>query len=141
MPLSQLADEITRLSHAGRTTPVLVTPDYLSLRRVFFAELVDALAQRTDRAVRIDWCVSGQTGLAALLRRPFARWQADSINRLLRTRSRRASIQITASITRPGNADHLVVGLCDQNGDLSPWTTPIELGSCPARLGDLQLTS
>ncbi len=33
MPLRQLADEIIRLSERYRSTPVLVTPTYLSLRK------------------------------------------------------------------------------------------------------------
>ncbi len=150
MPFAQLADEIIRLSDADVSTPVLVTPSYLSLRRAFIVELAGTLSQKSDRPVRIDWYRCGGGGLMGLISQWWALRRATSINRSLRRRATllqsqslevNASVQVTAAIGRPGGiANVLVVGLCDERHELSGWTTPIRIGGSPIGCGDLQFS-
>jgi hypothetical protein len=135
MPLEELADEIIRLSEHCASTPVLVTPSYLSLRLPFFAELAGALADKTGRPIRIDWC-RPMPNCFSLIGDSFASARAARVNRALRSRlsGRRstAALQLTSSIARPGGVRRdLVVGLCDHRVSLPPWTTAIRLGGTP----------
>jgi hypothetical protein len=137
MPLRPLADEIVHLSHRNVSTPVLVTPSYLSLRKRFFLELVGSLAEISQRSIRIDW-YRGVPGLFSLIGHRVASARSARINRALssngRASNRRASaaIQVTASISRPSrDRRELVIGLCDQRLELPAWTTPIRLGASP----------
>ena len=144
MPLDQLADEIIRLSQRNASTPVLVTPHYLSLRQQFFLELVGALVEKTSRSIRFDW-YRDMPGLFGLVSHRIALARASRINRVLKSclsqRELTAAIQITASITRPGGLHRdLSIGLCDQRLELPSWTTPIRLGSSPSELAALQST-
>jgi hypothetical protein len=138
MPLRQLADEIIRLSERYRSTPVLVTPSYLSLRKRFFLELVGTLAEITDRPIRIDW-YRGMPSLFSLVGDRIASAHAASMNRALASltsgRGATADLQITGLIARPSEVEReLVIGLCDQRLALPTWTTPIRLGTSPSEL-------
>ena len=143
MPLRELADEILRLSEHRASTPVLVTPSYLSFRQRFFLELVRTLANKTDRSIRIDW-YRRMPGYFSFIGDSLASLRVSRDNRALaRLMSQHcgnvgpsvgsaAKIQIAATIARPGGAERdLVVGLCDHRLELPPWTTPIRLGSKP----------
>ena len=82
MPLRPLADEILRLSERYNSTPVLVTPSYLSLRQQFFVELVGTLFKKTNRSVRIDW-YRGMPTLFSLVGDRIAAVHAARMNRAL----------------------------------------------------------
>jgi hypothetical protein len=147
MPLSQLADEIVRQSRQMTCTPVLVTPSYMSLRTPFFVQLVDAVWQRSRRAVRIDWYRDPGTHLLGWLATAWARQQARAINRCLResTAARRradltslGSIAVTASIARPDSrSNQVVVGLCHDRMKLPSWCSAIRLYGWPIALDSL----
>jgi len=142
MPLQSLADEIIRLSEQRTSTPVLVTSSYLSLRQRFLLELVGALANRTPRSLRIDW-YRRIPGYFSLIGDRLALAQTARNNRaldsLMSGHEPKPVIQITASIGRPGGAGRdLVIGLCDENLELPPWTTPIRLGGTPSEFLALQ---
>jgi hypothetical protein len=128
MPLQKLADQIIRVSRQQVSTPVLVTPSYLSLRRRFFVELVDTLASVSERTIRIDWC-RGVPGPLSLVGHRIANLRASRINRALsRKHPAAAEVQVTASIGRPGaDRTDLVLGICDGRLELPAWTTPIHL--------------
>ena len=143
MPLHELAEEIIRLSEWHHSTPVLVTPPYLSLRRPFFVELVSAIAERTQRPIRIDWH-RRMPGEFSLGREFFAKRRVAACNRTLAKlgddRGIRAKVQITVTIARPAPIEkELVVGLSNGELELPPWTTPIRLGGSPA--GSIALQS
>jgi hypothetical protein len=142
MPLQEIADEIIRLSQRRGSTPVLVTPNYISLRPRFFLELVDTLACKSDQSIRIDW-YRPMPGLFTLVGDRIARARAGHINRsldaIMAGRPLSASIQITASIARPGGPNrNLVIGLCDHRLILPTWTTRIYLGGAPGEWSSLQ---
>ena len=142
MPLRQLADEIIRLSERHRSTPVLVTPNYLSLRTRFFLELVGTLVEKTDRSIRIDW-YRGMPSLFSLVGDRIASAHAARMNRaldsLMSGRGATANIQITGLIARPAGVERdLVIGVCDQHLALPTWTTPIRLAASPTELYALQ---
>ena len=124
MPLGQLADEIVRQSREMTHTPVLVTPSYLSLRTPFVVHLIVAVGQHSRHPVRVDWYRDPGSHLPVLLASIAARQQAKSINRRLRiaagsdqargsTRPQPhrsvGSIELTASVARPGSEPNLVV--------------------------------
>lgn len=142
MPLKQLVDEIIQVSQRQASTPVLVTPHYLSLRNRFFVELVGELARDSDRSIRIDWC-RGVPGPLSLIPHRIAMLRASGINRALsRRHPSAAEIQVTASIGRPnGDRDNLVLGICDARVELPAWTTPIRLGASLDELSPLQSTA
>lgn len=141
MPLHQLAGEIVRLSERQASTPVLITPDYLSFRPDFFVALSRQLWADCQRDVRFDWFRCGQSLLSEIGTR-FSRFQAAKINRALAAdtqRSADASIMITATIGRPGGVCRdLVVGLCDDHCELPEWSTPIRIGGSPILAAHLQ---
>ena len=166
MPLQQIVEQILTLSEHRASTPVLVTPNYLSLRKQFFVELTGELWRHTDRNVRIDW-YRGLPGIRTMVSDQFAGWHAKSINRSLsriatnhRTESGQkteaaassaipvshqpatqlphAMIQLTATIARPGGKTReLVVGLSDIGQTLPDWTTAIWLGASQADLNKI----
>ncbi|TWU60060.1 hypothetical protein Poly51_03340 [Rubripirellula tenax] len=133
MSLDLLAREIVRLSVHGGTTPVLVTPSYLSFRPEFFRQFVSAVASRTDRTVRIDWLRTGR-GISAVIGDRMAARQAAKITRMLRGDTPAShSIELSSSIGRPDGSSsrarsELVIGLCDNRQPLPPWATAISLG-------------
>lgn len=134
-PLQPIAREIVRLSEERALTPVIVTPPYLSLRAIFLVELSRAIAEHTDRPLRIDWCrrVPKATSLIGDV---VAQLQARAINRKLLQAANHprsaATLQITASIARPGGPHrHLVIGWCCEDSQLPAWTVPIELSGEP----------
>ena len=152
MPLTQLAEEIIRVSQWDHSTPVLVTPSYLSLRRQFFVELVKSISAKTNRRIRIDW-QRRLPGYFTLIGDAWASWEVRWHNRALAALSRgsatTASIQITASIARPKRVEQdvdqgrdtdqdLVVGLSAPHLELPPWATPIRLGGSPRPAATLQ---
>lgn len=130
-PLDGLSAHLVRLSDQRLSTPVLVTPDYLSLRTRFFVELVRSLSTVTNRPIRIDWYRPVPT-VASMVSDSVARWRVSATNRAIAaiaTPTDQVGImQITASISRPGNGFRdLVVGWCGASMPLPPWTTAIEL--------------
>lgn len=141
MPLGQLADEIVRQGRILTHTPVLVTPWYLSLRTPFVVQLIDAIGQRSPHPVRVDWYCDPGSHLLGLLASIAARQQARSINRCLRLAAGSdpapsatpvGSIELTASVARPGSEPNLlVVGLCDDRIELPSWTTAVRLTGRP----------
>jgi hypothetical protein len=144
-PLQPIAREILRLSEERAVTPVIVTPRYLSLRPIFLVELSGALAAHTDRALRIDWCRHVPSAWT-LLTDHLDRLQARRINRRLRqtskSRGSEATLQITASIARPGGAHRqLVIGWCSEDFTLPPWTVPIRLSGEPSSVRPLRAAS
>ena len=144
MPLQQFAQTIISLSEEYLTTPVLITPRYLSLRMQFFVEFVAAIADQTSRSICIDWYRQAPSPLSLAGDR-LARCKARRINRVLCRRMSDSSfaqtVQITASIARPGkdNGD-LVVGWCKEPVELPTWTTAIRLGATPEKSLALQST-
>ncbi len=134
-PLQPIAKEIIRLSDERALTPVIVTPRYLSLRDVFLVELSRALMAQSDRSVRIDWCRRVPKA-SSLISDHLARLQARAINRKLKQTAKgpqvEATLQITASIARPGGAHRqLVIGWCCEDFELPSWTIPIHLSGEP----------
>ena len=144
-PLQPIAREILRLSEERAVTPVIVTPRYLSLRPIFLVELSKALSAHTDRAIRIDWCRHVPSAWS-LFTDQLARFQAHAINRRLRqtckSRGSEATLQITASIARPGGAHRqLVIGWCSEDFRLPLWTVPIQLSGEPTSPAPVRLAS
>ncbi|MGB7324161.1 MAG: hypothetical protein WBD31_04780 [Rubripirellula sp.] len=150
MSLDLLAGEIVRLSKLGRTTPVLVTPTYLSFRPMFFQQFVEAVSKRTDRPVRVDWLRTGQ-GIASVISDAMAKREAAKITRLLqRNTATSHSVELSSSIGRPvpqssgsgknasgmtaiggSNRTPIVIGLCHTGESLPTWATAIPLGESP----------
>ncbi len=149
MPLRHLVTEILRISATGPanlgaggavspSTPVLVTPSYLSLRPAFFLQLAEELVVQADRPVRFDWYCARSGQLLSLVGDVWASRFAASVNRLLMESKRprpddashpAAVLQITASIGKPSRSgSELIVGLADERLELLSWTTPIWLG-------------
>lgn len=129
--LQAIAGEMVRLSETSGKTPVLITPRYLSLRTIFLVELVKSMATQTNRDLRIDWC-RPVPSTWSLVGDQAARVRSKAINRSLENASRdlglTASLQITASIARPGGANReLVIGWCNELFQLPMWTIPIYL--------------
>jgi hypothetical protein len=149
MPLQQLAEEIIRLSQRRASTPVLVTPKYLSLRKRFFLELIGTLAANTERSMRIDW-YRPMPGNFSLVGDWIAAARVSITNRAIASMmAGKASgnscicrIQVTASIGRPGGISReLVIGLCDERLELPPWASAIRLGGSPEQSFTLQSPS
>jgi hypothetical protein len=112
------------------------------LRRRFFLELTVTLAEQSSQSIRIDW-YRPMPGLFTFIGDRIASARAAHINRSLEAvmaeRPSSASIQITASIARPGGRNRkLVIGLCDHRLPLPTWTTKIRLGSSPGEWSNLQ---
>lgn len=136
--LDPLAKAIVRLSQQRGVTPVIVTPHSLTLRAIFFIELAKSLQQHAGRSIRIDWCRRVPSAWS-LLGDQLARWQARRINRALhqafKTCEHDVSLQITATVARPGGINRqLVVGWCSEDMELPPWTIPVHLAGSPASL-------
>lgn len=124
--LRELARQIVRLSDEHGSTPVLVLPPYLSLRRPFYESLVAELSEQTQRPIRFDWC-RPTTGLTAAISDRVAQFRAARLSRSI-SRVTDAVFVLTASIARPGGPRRdLVIGLCDEQLPLPPWTTPIRI--------------
>ena len=83
MPLQQIAHHIITLADKRASTPVLVTPPYLSFRPQFFVELTREIAKHTDRSIRLDW-YRGLPGVRSIVSDQVAAWQVKSVNRILR---------------------------------------------------------
>jgi len=124
MPLQQIAHQIITLADRRASTPVLVTPPYLSFRQQFYVELTQELSRHTERNVRIDW-YRGLPGLRSLISDQLAAWQVKSINRRLRRECDRASTGAHASPKAAGQSHSSV-----QIGAplLPPATTPQQAG-------------
>ena len=115
MPLQQIAKHIVILADRRASTPVLITPPYLSFRASFYIELTRELSTHTNRSIRIDW-YKGMPTPTTLLSHQVAAWQVRSINRaLLRqtsgTRHRRT--QMTRGIENSSSQNF-------QQGDQAP---------------------
>ena len=134
--LDDLAVEIVRLCEQQASTPVLVTPSYLSLRPAFFVELARQLAKHSQRPVRIDWCRPARR-LFAPVADQVDRWRVRRVNRALVSAAGSqpadwARLVLTAAVGRQGGVHRdLVVGWCSNHGDLPAWATPILLAGQP----------
>ena len=134
--LDDLAVEIVRLCEQQASTPVLVTPAYLSLRPAFFVELAQQLIKRSQRPVRIDWCRPTRR-LFAPVADHMDRWQLRRINRALTAAGKTepslsACLVLTAAVGRQGGIHRdLVVGWCGEQDELPAWATPILLAGQP----------
>ena len=125
-PLGELAEQILRLSDEHGSTPVLVLPVHLTLRRPFYESLARELSRHTDRPIRFDWC-HADAGWTAWITRRLAQWHATHLTQALR-QAANAALVLTASIARPGGPRRdLVIGVCDERLPLPPWTTPIRI--------------
>ncbi len=144
MSLERLADEIIRIANTGRSTPVIVTPSYLSFRPLFFSQFTTLLASRTDRPVRIDWQRGDSfwnRGIGSAIGDRIAGRKAGKITRMMDQIRPGTSIQVTESIGRPSRqtgiesggseSSELVIGLCHTGQPLPAWATPIKLGDRP----------
>ena len=145
MSFESMIPEILQLSERRASTPVLVTPAYLSFRPEFFVEFVKSIEPCTSRRVRLDW-YRGMPGPLTVISDRLAAKRVAQINRLLKSRSSRsdgfAYMQITAAIGRPGGARReLVIGIAQVKAELPGWTTPIRLGATPGELMALQSQS
>jgi hypothetical protein len=132
-PLDWLAQTVVRLSDQRASTPVLVTPRYLSLRKPFFIELVRTLSQLSNRPIRVDW-YRRVPSVISLGSDAAARLWLSGINRTIASIAPPdqpiGMMQITATISRPGGIFRdLVVGWCDDQLPLPAWATAIHL-SC-----------
>jgi hypothetical protein len=143
MSLAALAQQITTIAARGETTPVVVTPTYLSLRSRFVAGLAcELIRQDAVRSVQIDWCCGHRRTLHRhWLRRQAKRSRSLLGQSMLEARGscdvhRQASIAITSVIARPpAEQGKLVVGLCNDQLELPRWTTAIRLGFGVTRPG------
>jgi len=138
MPLQQLAGQISVIRSRACSTPVLVTPSYLSLQAPFFVALSTELALCDHRLIRFDW-LREVPGAFSFGRDFLADRKATRINRTLASSLQsigtKASIQITAAIGRPSSAssslasssEDLVIGICADHHERPTWTTPIRL--------------
>lgn len=131
--LEELAQAIIRLNEQHASTPVLVSPRYLSLQPPFFVALASQIHGHSGRSLRFDWH-RRRSGLAAALTDRWAQLQAARINRALAIaagnapENGRCEIAITAMIGRPGGVHRkLIVGLCEEGAELPGWGTPIYL--------------
>lgn len=140
MPLEELAKQIAHRGQRANVTPVLVTPNYLALRRPFFVNLVECLWECSIDQVRIDWLADLRgrlgTGLWSAAR---LKSQARAVNRSLRRKcvdrsshssdSRPAgTIEVTATLGRPTvDVGGIVLGVADERIVLPHWSDPITL--------------
>ena len=142
MPLDSIITEILRLSERQGSTPVLVTPTYLSFRDEFFVALAEAIGRQTSRRVRLDLYREMPSPLSLVSDR-LAWYRVRRLNRRLSKRFPNLSeppyMQITATVGRPGGPKRdLVVGLSGSGLELPNWTTPIRLGATPSEVNALQ---
>lgn len=130
MPLQSLAESIIVLNEKRGATPVIVTPRFLSLRREFFLRLIESLGEVTSRPVRFDWYRS-PPGLMGKLDHHLACRKTKRMNRDFERMTdypNQVSIQMTATVSRPGGAyRELVVGVSDERLELPPWAAAIRL--------------
>lgn len=134
MPLNQLAIQIVRLNTRGVSTPVLVTPASFSLRTPFFVGLAAQLALCHRAPIQFQW-YRGMPGPFGLITEATARREVRQINLALANHLQdlgvKASIQITAAITRPLFTKDLVIGISTDRHELPAWTAPIRLTTMP----------
>ena len=104
MPLQQIAHQIITLADRRASTPVLVTPPYLSFRKQFFVELSRELASHTERDLRIDW-YRNLPGVKTIVSDQIAAWHVKSVNRLLgrMTAAKAKHLQTADGITTSEN--------------------------------------
>lgn len=108
MPLQQIAHQILTLADRRASTPVLVTPPYLSFRKQFFVELSREIANHTERDVRVDW-YRGLPGVRTILTDQIASWHVKSVNRLLRRVSAGKDAQPNQELGSHPQTDSLVL--------------------------------
>jgi hypothetical protein len=140
MSMEQLARQIASINARGESTPVLVTPAYLSLRAPFLVALATELTALKPNAIRFDW-YRGMPGAFSFAGDWLARWKVQQINRALtrqmRPLSDTATIQITAAIGRPDKAaNQWVLGISSEQQPLPAWTTPVFLITSPIEQQD-----
>ncbi len=135
-PLIGLATELIRIRDDRRTTPVLVTPNYLALRPAFYVGLAEALFECDQTSVRYDWHRVGAASLLRVFGDMVAQRYAEAVNRSLESAARKTShparlcrMQVTSSIGRPSRKGaELIIGISDETLELPSWATPIALG-------------
>ena len=136
MPLRQLARQFVKIHKRAATTPVLVTPSYLSLQPPFYVALAVEISGYRRKPIRFDWCreIPGAFQFAGHW---LAIRKARRINRALANdpllSDVDAAIQITASIGRPSAADQFLIGISTDEIELPQWTTAIRLATTVAQ--------
>jgi len=140
MLLQQLARQIWIIRKRATSTPVLVTPSYLTLQAPFFVALATELAACDQRQVRFDW-YRGMPGAFSFGGDWVARRKTARINRaftsVLQPVGLATSMRITAAIGRPSGlqlsstspSQDLVIGISADRHELPTWTTPIRLAA------------
>jgi hypothetical protein len=142
MPLQQIAHQILTLADRRASTPVLVTPPYLSFRKQFFVELTREIANHTERDLRVDW-YRGLPGVRTILTDQLASWHVKSVNRLLRRVSAGKAKQPTQGLGNQQPMDSLVLpestGYQNPASDRRPTARPqiatIQITAAIARPG------
>ena len=125
MSLDELADEVIHVSRYK--TPVLVTPEHVSLRKPFFLEMADCLKRRCARPIRFDWLTTSHSIAAQIWKAPLERFAVSSIDQSLR-RNDFGSIETTMLIaSREAAPECFVVGISHAGDQLPTWTAPIRL--------------
>jgi len=140
MPLQQLARQIWSIRKGATSTPVIVTPSFLTLQTPFFVALATELAAFDQRQVRFDW-YRGMPGAFSFGGDWLAGRKTAAINRsfasVLQPIGLATSMRITAAIGRPSGSQlsstspsqDLVIGISADRHELPTWTTPIRLAS------------
>lgn len=134
-PLRQLTGQFVKIHRRAATTPVLVTPTYLSLRPPFFVALAAEIREFCRLPIRFDWCRE-IPGVFQFAGHVLVNRQAGQINRALANDSQLididAAMQITATIGRP-SADRFLIGISTDQIELPPWTTAVRLATTVAQ--------
>lgn len=136
MPLQQLADQIVAIHDRGQSTPVLVTPSYLSFRPAFYVALAAQLTlhpviNRRRRPIRFDW-YRDLPGAWSLLGHRSATAKVIRVNQLLARHLQpvdvTATMRTTVAIGLP--VEHkLIVGISSEQDELPGWTTAVRFAT------------
>ena len=136
MPLQQIAHQIITLADRRASTPVLVTPPYLSFRKQFFIELARELTAHTERDLRIDW-YRDLPGVRTIISDHLAAWQVKSVNRVLARLSTANEHQFLKA--EGSNHSSQATGPSDSNAVRQ--STHHERAAAPTQMATLQITA
>ncbi|TWU33801.1 hypothetical protein Poly41_47990 [Novipirellula artificiosorum] len=140
-----------RIGQDTATTPVLVTPSFLSFRANFYVALASQFAEHRIRSVRFD-LASPVGGFWQTLKNGCLAWRVHRYNRILARAGSQwhARLVQTATIGRTarsgmnpsGSAQHAdapwIIGVSPETLALPAWTTPIRLAGSPIPAVSLQ---
>lgn len=136
MPLQQLADQIVAIYDRGQSTPVLVTPSYLSFRPAFYVALaaqltLHPLLNHYRPPIRFDR-YRELPGAWSLLVNRFAVAEVIRVNQQLARHLQpvdvMATMRTTVAIGRPVE-NKLIVGISSDQHELPGWTTAVRLAT------------